>query len=238
MPQKAATATKHTFYDLTADAGLSLQDFYVEGRVHTDPDLLRAIVNLKRGEPILSFSPKVAQDTISKISWVKKASVSRRLPSTIYIHIAEHEPVALFRDKAKLSVLNVEGDILSDNIKPEFKTLPILNGKNAPQNFDALYNNMKAEPALFARWDQAVFVNERRWDLVLSDDIRVKLPSDNITLALHSLVRTHDDSKLLDKDISEIDLRMQGRIIVKTRPGTVREYKASFTPSDEHNSDI
>ncbi len=220
--------SRRQIYELAGHAGFSVKDILVEGRLYSDPDVLRALIAIKRGDPILAFDPKDAKETIERISWVREAHVERRLPSTIYIGLMEREPMALWQHKGKIRVIDAEGVTLSDReIKP-FRDLIILVGEGAPEQAPALLTLLAAEPVLRDQVEAATWVGTRRWDLKLKNGITVKLPENDMGFALRRLVQAQQEDALLDKDLSVIDMREPGRIVVRTRPGGVEEYKAGF----------
>ena len=86
-----------------------------------------------------------------------------------------------------------------------------------------------AEPEISERLEAVIRVGDRRWDLRLKNGVTIKLPEENEAMALRNLARMQSEDNIFGKDLTEIDMRVQGRVTVRTSPGTVQEYKASFT---------
>ena len=215
-------------YSLLADTGFRVNNILVEGRTETDPDVLRAIINLNRGDPIFAFDPAETREMIERLSWVREAHVERRLPDTIYVGIVERKPIALWQHKNKLRVIDAEGVTLTDKLSASQKTLPIVVGEYANEQAYQLLVMLEAEPEIKNLVEAATWVGDRRWDLTLKNEINVRLPETEIGLALSRLAKAQAQDKILDKDLSVIDLRENDRITVRTRPGAVQEYQASF----------
>src|SRR5688500_3178909 len=57
-------------YEIAGNAGFTVKDILVEGRLYSDPDVLRALINVERGDPIFAFDPKDTKDLIERIAWV------------------------------------------------------------------------------------------------------------------------------------------------------------------------
>lgn len=216
-------------YHLTAQAGFAVTDILVEGRVYTDADVLRAIINIERGDPLFSFHPAAAKKQIEKISWVRAAQVERRLPSTIYIGLEERKPLALWQHQERVRVIDDEGVILTDNALDNFKDLPIAVGENAPDHIADLLALIEAEPLIEKRLEAVSWIGDRRWDLKLKNGIKVKLPEDDIGFALRRLALAQEEDGLLDKDITVINARERDRLTVRTRPGAVQTYRAGMS---------
>ncbi len=230
---KTADWTWQKTMDVTADMGFAVRDILVEGRVYSDPDVLRALINIEKGDPLFSFDPEEARTLIEKIAWVKTAHVERRLPDTIYIGLVEREPLALWQKDKKLRLIDEEGEVLTDRNLKRFKALVIVAGRDAPEHAPALIATLAAEPALAKRVESASRIGARRWDLKLNDGTIVKLPEEDIGFALRRLAVAQEEDELLDKDIVSVDLRETDRIIVRTRPGAVQEYKAGLKSSND-----
>lgn len=214
---KTAEWISQTATETSAEAGFRLEKILIEGRVNTDPDLLKALINMEKGDPSIAFHPNSARELIEKISWVEQAVVERRLPDTIYIRLTERPPFALWQKDGKVQVIDRQGVVLSDHIKPEYQILPLVTGKGANQHAAELIDLLRAEPLIQEATDAAVRIGDRRWDLSLNNGLNVKLPENDIGLALRRLAKSHKEDQLFKKDITEIDLREPDRLIVKRR---------------------
>ncbi len=229
---RAAEWSTHTALDLSADAGFAVKDVLVEGRVNTDPDVLKALINIQKGDPLFSFDPAEARELIERISWVREARVQRLLPGTVYIGLTERRPLALWQKKKRLILIDEGGEIITDSGLENFRDLIIVTGDNAPEHTPHLLAMLSAEPDLLERVEAAARVSDRRWDLKLKSGIRVRLPEDDIGFALRRLAMTQEEERILDKDIVNVDLREPDRIVVRTRPGAVQTYKAGLKGGD------
>ncbi len=224
--------TQNQLYEMAGQAGFSVQDVLVEGRINSDPDILRALVNVERGDPLFSFDPKEARELIERISWVKEAHIERRLPGTVYIGLLEREPMALWQNKGKIRLIDTEGVTLTDRKLKKFADLVIVVGERAPQHAPDFLAMISAEPALEKRIEAATWVGDRRWDLKLKNGAVVKLPENDPGLALRRLALVQESDALLDKDLKVIDVREPDRLTVRTRPGAVQEYKEGLKGND------
>lgn len=226
---------QHKAYATLADAGFRVENILVEGRAEVDAEVLRAIINLERGDPIFAFDPAETREMIERLSWVREAHVERRLPNTVYVGLVERTPVALWQHKNKLRVIDAEGVTLTDKLSVNQKSLPIVVGEYANEQAYDLLVMLNAEPGIQELVEAATWVGDRRWDLALKNDMVVRLPEMDIGLALSRLSQAQEQDKILDKDLSVIDLRETDRITVRTRPGAVQEYQASFDSAKGDN---
>ncbi len=220
----------HSFQQIASSNGFAVQDILVEGRRNADPNVLLGLLNIERGDPIFSFDLVSAQKNLEKISWIEEARVERRLPGTIYVSIRERRPFALWQNQGKLRLIDEKGVVITDIAKEmaQFRTLPLVVGDGAPDHASALFALVNAEPMIVERLESSIYVGNRRWDMKLKNNITVRLPENDTALALRRLAEAEERDGLLDKNIDSIDLREQGRIVVRTKPGAVQDYKASY----------
>jgi len=216
---------------MTAQNGFAVNNILVDGRHYTDIDALRAILDIERGDAIFAFDPQESKSMLEKLSWVKTAQVERRLPDTIYIRLTERVPLALWQRQKRLSVIDGEGVVLTDQNIAAFKDLMIVVGDGAPQQAQELIAMLDAEPLIKERVDSAVLVSGRRWNLTLKSGAEVKLPANELGLALRRLAINQEEDGILDKDVMSIDVRDEGRITVRTKPGAAQDFNAGITPA-------
>lgn len=213
---------------VTANMGFTVEEILVEGRVNSDAAVLKAIINVKKGDPLFAFNPTEAKDLVERVAWVKHAHVERRFPGTIYIGLQERVPLAIWQKDKKLTLIDQEGAAITSDHLSRFKDLIVVIGDGAPEQAPEMLANLKAEEILHERVKSAIWVGKRRWDLVLKSNVTVKLPEDDMELAMRRLAFAQEEDRLLDKDITSIDLREPERIVIRTRPGAVQEYKAGL----------
>lgn len=229
LPSRMVTATQNKVIEVSGGLGFSVQNILVEGRHYTDADILKALINIERGDPLFSFSPKEARSMIEKISWVKSVHIERRLPDTIYVDLEERRPLALWQHGKKLSLIDDEGIVLADHDLSRFKHMIVLAGEDVPFHAREFMDMLVSEPLVRDHVESAVRVGKRRWDLYLSSGAVAKLPETDEVIALRRLSIAQEQESLLEKDIQTIDVREGDRVVVRTAPGAVREYKAGYT---------
>jgi cell division protein FtsQ len=205
-------------YGLTADAGFAVDDVLVEGRGRTDPAAILAALRVERGTPILAIDPQAARARLEVLPWVRQAAVERRLPKVIYVRLAERKPLALWQLDGKLSVIDRRGEVIPGVPPKQFAQLPLVVGQGAPGHAADLVAMLDREPDLRSLVTAAVRVSGRRWNLHLRGGIDVRLPESDPTEAWTQLARLEREHGLLERDVVAIDLRLPGRLVVRTSP--------------------
>ena len=214
---------------VTANAGFRVEEILVEGRKYSDSAALLALINVQAGDPIFALDPVEAKAQIEKITWVETARVERRLPSTVYVHLQERRPIALWEHDGEVSVIDSQGVALTQQSLDLFKDLLMIRGKGAPEKSRDFITMLEAEKDILPFIDHAQLIDERRWDVLLTDGKRIKLPAKNAFLALRNIMHKHEEDNILSKEsITDIDARYAGRLIVRTKLGKVQDYKADI----------
>lgn len=205
-------------YGLTAQAGFSLESLYLEGRSRTPMEDIQNALIAKKGDPILHVALEELRVRLEQIPTVRLAAVERALPDTLYIRIVEREPVALWQYGGKVSLVDDNGVVMHDIDSAPYKHLPLIVGEQAPQHVAELLGVLALEPELAKRYEAAVHVGARRWNIKLKGDIEVKLPENNSAQAWQKLAELDRTQQLLDRDVKVIDLRVEGRLFITVSP--------------------
>lgn len=215
---KAYDSMRWAAISTTASMGFRVQEVMVSGRQQTDRNTLIKALNVSRGAPILAFDINAAKSRLEVLPWVRASTIERMLPDTILISIVEREPLALWQKAGKLHLIDAEGSvILSDGLEP-YADLLVVVGDGAEMQAAALLALLGTEPMLMQQVRAATWVGNRRWNLHLKGGIDVRLPEDDAQSAWARLATYHRNHKVLDKDVTVLDLRIPDRLIVKTGP--------------------
>jgi cell division protein FtsQ len=150
--------------------------------------------------------------------------VRRALPDRLVISITERLPVALWLDAVGgPAVVDDEGVVLTHENIASFGTLLAVEGKDSEKEAGKLLALLKGQPDIAVRVKKAIHVSGRRWDIVLDNDMLLRLPEDDPGYALARASRAQLQEKVLDQDLKAIDLRQSDRIILEGKPGEKRD---------------
>jgi len=219
---------KHVSH-ITQKAGFKLENIYVTGRNHTKISTIKSAINLKRNQPLLFFNSENAKSLILQDAWVQDVNIKRVFPNTIKVNINERVPMALWQKDKEIVLIDKSGIVITNQNLEQFKDLIILIGDDSPLNAPTLFENFKAVPDIFYKIETAIFISKRRWDIVLKNGTVIKLPEENMALALSSLEKLNNENKILVKSFDFIDIRNLKRIIVKTKPGSIQKYNTGYS---------
>jgi cell division protein FtsQ len=131
----------------------------------------------------------------------------------------EKLPFALWETPSGTYVVERSGRAVGLFDPHAFPHLPVLIGDGAPQSAAELVDVVTAHRATAARVVGYARISDRRWNLLLSDDVVVKLPEEGWQKQLDLLEHLIVDKAILEHDISEIDLREPDNYIFVLRSG-------------------
>jgi cell division protein FtsQ len=200
------------------DAGLAVKDVQVEGREQASREAILAALDVARGMPLLAVDAADAKRRLEAIPWVRSASVERRLPDTLFVHIVERQPLAFWQRQGKLVLIDRDGVTITGEHLDRFGNLIVLVGGDAPAKGADLLDMLATEPALASRVAAAVRVGGRRWNLHLDSGIDIALPEEGAATAWHRLATLEHSDGILERNLQMVDMRLPDRLVVRTIP--------------------
>jgi len=201
---------------LTGKLGLVVTDIEVTGRATTDRETILAALDAHYGTPILGVSPARAKAQLEALPWVRSAAIERRLPGTLYVHLVERQPLAVWQHDGKQELIDRDGTVIPVNDLSRFAKYPTVVGDDqarhgAAQLLDLLAN----EPSLASRVTALIMVGDRRWNARIDNAIDVMLPEDDIAGAWSKLAQLEKTNRILQRDVEAIDLRLPDRLVLR-----------------------
>lgn len=162
---------------------------------------------------------EVREDLLSN-GWIKDARISRRLPDTLVVDIVEREPVAVWQNKGKLSLIDQTGYPLEEIAKEEIPDLPVIVGKKANMQFTQLDALLDVAPALRPMVTGATWIGNRRWNLEFESGETLALPEgkETASAALLNFARMDGVNRLLGRGVVHFDLRDAERAYLRMPP--------------------
>lgn len=201
--------------------GFTLNDIYISGHNRTSASDINRKLNLKRGDNFFEISPQLIKQRLETLPWVRDVTVKRSfLPNIIQIHIKEKEVLALWQLNGRLYPLDHNGYVIEADYRPTKPVLLVI-GQDAPENINKLLEAVKnTDPDYLKRLKAANYISQRRWNLIfdnLDNGVTVKLPADDIQVAVERLINLDKKTSILKRKLTIIDLRLPNKTVVKVR---------------------
>jgi len=217
--RRAINAGGRALNSVVADAGFGISSVRLEGNRRTQPNDILGALGLQPGESIFTANVQSARSRLLALPWVFDAEVRRQYPDSISVSIVERLPFALWQTGEGLYVVERSGRAISIAEGSRFPHLPLLLGEHAPESAADLVDAVAAHRAVSARVKAMQRVSGRRWNLILDGDVMVQLPEDGWSRQLDVLEHLIVDKGVLERDISEIDLRARDNYFFVLRNG-------------------
>jgi cell division protein FtsQ len=201
-------------------SGLSVEQIRVEGRNRAALDEVRGAIGVIQGESILHYDIEAARARLEAIEWVEDVQVIRFLPKTIHVVLRERSPVAIWQMDGELHLVDNTGFVINEfedviTNDPSAMDLPLIVGPGAPAHATDLFQVLQLYPDLAENFASAIRIADRRWNVRLKNGIEIRLPAENIDLALSRIVKYDAEHDLLRQEIQSVDLRLPDRVYLK-----------------------
>jgi cell division protein FtsQ len=198
-----------------------LVDVTVEGREYVERGDILAALNVKAGDSLLGIDLQASRQKLEAIDWVASAAVERRLPDTLYVTLKERRAVAIWQHDGQYTLIDRDGrTVRASRMPPGAETLLLLGGPGAPSHVGELLLLLAYEPTVARQLRAAVWVGQRRWNLVLNNGVEIWLPEEDAVAALQQLAKLDDRHKLLSREFGVVDLRLPDKLYLRKRaPG-------------------
>jgi len=211
------------FEQVSAGAGFAISTVQISGHAQLDEIEVLESLDLHPGTSLMTYNAEAALDRLRTNGWVSSASVRKVYPGTLKIALTERQPLGLWQRGSLVSLIDSDGFVITDDVNGRFAALPLFVGHGAQDRASGFLALLERFPAIRSRARAAVFVSNRRWDLVLDNDIEIKLPETGVEAALDELLRLDAESGLMTRDIVSVDLRLKDEIVVRlTEDGMVK----------------
>jgi len=130
---------------------------------------------------------------------VENYSIFKRYPSSLDINIDKTKFLAKINKNSQIFYIGSNGKF----VKNDFfnNQLPFIFGNPEVIEFFNIKEIIDKSKISFSEIKNLYFFPSKRWDLELIDNTIIKLPNDNINLALNLAVEFLDDNKLIDARI-------------------------------------
>jgi len=212
-----------------ADAGFGISEIHLAGNNRVPPETILAALGMRPGESIFAAKLGQARNRIMALDWVASADVVRRYPDSIFVTVVEKRPFALWQSpelgngRGGVAIVERAGGVITTQGVEKFARLPKLVGPEAPEAAADLIDAVMTHRAVAARVAAYEYVSRRRWNLILNDGVVVKLPEAGWQKELNALERLIVDAGVLERDITEIDLRSPTQFFFVLRSGEKKD---------------
>ena len=197
-----------------AAAGFGVDRIEVSGQALTRDEDIAAILALSSGGSTLTFDVQKVATSLNWLGAVQSATVRKVYPDKVTIDIIEKVPVLRWRTGNSSWLVDGAGTPIARD-PGYYSDLPLVVGDGAADDAISMLNSLNRHPSLKKDLAAISRIGDRRWDLIYYTGLRVQLPEQGVAQALAQLDRYQRDFTLLDRDVTLIDLRVEGMLALK-----------------------
>ena len=202
-------------FALSARAGFRVRDVQAIGRVRTTREEVRNAVGAVRGTPIFAVDIRAVRARVEALPWVQEAEVERALPDILFVRLIERETLAVWDRGLDFAVIDMAGRPIAGADPRAHADLPVIRGDGAAEAAPAILAMLQKERDLSRRVTGLSYVSGRRWNVHLDWRIEIKLPEEGAEAAWARIAQIDRERQLLDGDIAQIDMRFDGRMVLR-----------------------
>lgn len=200
--------------------GLSAENIVITGQVETPESAILEALGIAKTGSLVGIDADTARKRIMDLPWIERVSIRKMYPDRLLVGVAEKKPHALWQVGERLSVVDRQGRRIApitgiDAVPERWRHLPFLVGTGAAAHAVPIIQAAARHPSIEGRVKAYIRVSNRRWDLALANQMRVKLPEHGVAQALNLLAELDAEQRLLSRQIDLIDLRQKKRVVMR-----------------------
>jgi cell division protein FtsQ len=195
--------------------GFDIAIVTISGQVELRERELLAAAHITPKNSLLFLDAAGARKGLESLPLVKSASVRKLFPNHLVIDLVERAPSAIWQKDGKVAIIAADGAPIDQMTDDRFIGLPFVVGDGANERLPEFTALLAAANELRPKIKAGVLVSNRRWDLVMTNGIIVKLPELNPQAAMATLVRLQREDRVLERAALSLDLRVEGKMFVR-----------------------
>jgi len=200
-----------------AEAGLAIGEISISGQALTSEQAIFDALGIQPNTSTLGFDVEAARRRIAELPAIDTVSVRKTFPGDVAVVVTEKVPVARWRVDGVTFVIDARGEQIGED-RGAYGDLPLVIGDGAADDALVMIRALDTVPGLAEGLVALSRIADRRWDLIYDTGLRVQLPEHGVAQALRRLAGYQSDYRLLDRDVSIIDLRVDNLVAVRPTP--------------------
>ncbi len=187
-----------------------IQKIKVTGLEHSEnQSLIKDLTNLNL-KNIFNVNEIKIINIFENNSLIEKYQVKKKYPFTIDVKVSKTNFLAKMYINKKIYLIGSNGKLIKKNLNKE--KLPLIFGSPNINEFLEFKKIIDQSLIPFESINELFFFPSKRWDIELNNNIRIKLPKDDIKIILNNISEIMNDNNFYN--IKIIDARIKNQIIL------------------------
>lgn len=177
---------------------------------------IREILPLDFPVSYFDLDIKYLHKVVNELPAVASAAIKITVGGVLQINVAEKSPAFIWRKNNVMSVIDETGSFIRiANSRVDYPELPLVVGEAADLAVAEVSSLIQANDYFKNHVRAFIRVGERRWDLILENNLRIMLPQREFLAAFDRLMLMNEAGSLLSGKLSNIDMRLVERPTVR-----------------------
>ena len=177
---------------------------------------IREILPLDFPVSYFDLDIKYLHKVVNELPAVASAAIKITVGGVLQINVAEKSPAFIWRKNNVMSVIDETGSFIRiANSRVDYPELPLVVGEAADLAVAEVSSLIQANDYFKNHVRAFIRVGERRWDLILENNLRIMLPQREFLAAFDRLMLMNEAGSLLSGRLSNIDMRLVVRPTVR-----------------------
>lgn len=213
--KKIINASKDYIKKHSINYGYSLKFIEVSELKYLEKNEILKSFNLFKNKSIFFIPFHEISIKVKRNKWIKDIQIKSNYKDSVKVFIEEEIPYGVYENKNHKLLFSsnlVILEIIED--KRKYSNLITFYGKNSINMSKKLLLNF--DNNFYQMVDSATYINNRRWDILLKNNINLLLPEKKIPEAIKNYKKIYDTFSNKDlKNIQSVDLRLKKQAIIK-----------------------
>ena len=193
----------------------SLKEITISGISQYEKKIIESELNNFRNTNIFKLNKNKILEKMNKFNFLENIYINKIIPSTINIDLSKTTILGKTLIDGEIFFIGKNGKLINSNQIIENNKIPMVFGKFKMQEFFKIYNILNNHHFEVAQIENYYYFKNRRWDLLLTNGITLKLPSKKIEDSVRIYKQLLDNDNLIN--IKTIDLRVTDQIILTNK---------------------
>ena len=191
-----------------------LKNVKIEGLNRIKKEEINKYFNKYKDKSIFLIPIKKISNKIKENIWVEKVKIKNTYKNQIFVDILEIDPIGVYLSANNYILFSETGQNIDVAKSLDLNKYIIFAGENANKEASKIISIIPKNTSL--KIIKAIYVNNRRWNLITKENLKIKLPEFEYNQAINDLINIYKNLNSTDlKNIEYIDLRIPEKAIIK-----------------------
>ena len=190
----------------------TLKKINLEGISGYEKEIVQFELNKLKNKNILRLSRNEVFDELNNFRFLEDIYVKKIIPSSLNVNLSKTSILGKTVINGENFYIGKNGKFINSNQLVTKKIIPSIFGEFKINDFLALYKVLVNHELEIFKIEEYYYYKNKRWDLLFSNGLKLKLPSENIDEAIKFYKKLLENDNLINTKI--VDLRVTNQIIL------------------------